>query len=342
MAGAETVVLPLWLGLIGGGLGLLIAALAAAQILLTLRQNGRFGALAAQLTQAGDNLEHDVQSAQEACQALQQQLGEAMTRLRKARSRAQEADRANQAKSAFLAMMSHELRTPLSAIIGFAEMIEQQAMGPIGNAKYSDYAGDIRESGRHLLGIINDILDLSKVESGKESLQEEDIAFDTLVTGLRVLLEGRAREAGVALLFEGPENAPGIRADKRRLTQILVNLLSNGIKFTGEGGTVRLKCWATSGSGYVFQASDDGIGIARADIPLALSVFGQVDNGMQRRVKGTGLGLPLSKALAELHGGTLDLQSEPGKGTTVTLRLPAHRVLPVTGAHAASPQSLAG
>jgi signal transduction histidine kinase len=327
MPGTATVVLPLWAVLTGGALCFLIVALTAVHFLHSLRQSGRFAALAAQLTRAGDNLERDAQSTHEATQALQIQLKEALTRLRAARHKANEADRANQAKSAFLAMMSHELRTPLSAIIGFSEMIEQQAMGPIGNVKYRDYAADIRESGQHLLGIINDILDLSKVEAGKETLHEQDIPFEALIDGVRVLVEGRARDAGVALVFDCPEDLPGIRADKRRLVQILVNLLSNGVKFTPEAGSVTLRCWATEGSGFVFQAIDTGIGIARDDIPLALSVFGQVDNGTKHQAKGTGLGLPLSKALAELHGGTLDLQSEPGKGTTVTLRLPAYRIL---------------
>ncbi|MGF1628934.1 MAG: sensor histidine kinase [Kiloniellaceae bacterium] len=327
MPGGATVVLPLWAVLAGAGLCLLIAALTAVHFLHALRQSGRFAALAAQLTRAGDSLERDAHSTHEATQALQIQLEEALTRLRKARDKAHRADRANQAKSAFLAMMSHELRTPLSAIIGFSEMIEQQAMGPIGNQKYREYAVDIRESGQHLLGIINDILDLSKVEAGKESLHEQDIPFEALIDGVRVLLEGRARDAGVALSFDCTEDLPGIRADKRRLTQILVNLLTNGIKFTPEGGSVTLRCWATEDSGFVFQAIDTGIGIARDDIALALSVFGQVDNGTKHQAKGTGLGLPLSKALAELHGGTLDLQSEPAKGTTVTLRLPAYRIL---------------
>src|SRR5690606_11330662 len=153
----------------------------------------------------------------------------------------------------------------------------------------------------HLLGIINDILDLSKVEAGKETLHEQDISCDALLSGLRILLEGRARDAGVRLVFDCPAELPGVRADKPRLTQILVNLLSNGIKFTPEGGTVALRCWATAESGLVFQASDTGIGIACEDIPLALSVFGQVDNGSRPQPVGTGLGLPLAKALAELH-----------------------------------------
>lgn len=259
--------------------------------------------------------------------ALQVRLEEALDRLAAARREVDEAERANRAKSDFLAMMSHELRTPLSAIIGFAEMIEQQAMGPIGNAKYTTYAADIRESGQHLLGIVNDILDLSKVEAGKETLHEQDLSFEALLSGLRILLEGRAREAGVTLLFDCPACLPSLRADKRRLTQILVNMLSNGIKFTPEGGTVTLRCRAHGSSGVLFQAIDTGIGIAPADIPLALSVFGQVDAGARYHAKGTGLGLPLAKALAELHGGTLDLESDLGKGTTVSLRLPAFRIL---------------
>lgn len=339
---AQAIVLPLWLAIASGGLGLVIAGLTAAHFLHHLRQSSRFSTLAAQLTEAGDNLERDAHSTQEATQALRVQLGEALTRLREARDKADRADRANQAKSAFLAMMSHELRTPLSAIIGFAEMIEQQAMGPIGNIKYRDYAVDIRESGQHLLGIINDILDLSKVESGKETLQEQEITFEALAASVRVLVEGRARDAGVDLVFDLAEGLPDIRADKRRLTQILVNLLSNGVKFTPEGGTVTLRCWATEGSGFVLQAIDTGIGIAREDIPVALSVFGQVSGDSERQAQGTGLGLPLAKALAELHGGTLDLQSEPGEGTTVTLRLPAHRMVTRVAARTSAPQLAAG
>lgn len=342
MGAAQAVVLPLWLAIASGVLGLLIAGLTIAHFLHHLRQSGRFSKLAAQLTEAGDNLERDAHSTHEATQALRVQLGEALTRLREARDKADRADKANQAKSAFLAMMSHELRTPLSAIIGFAEMIEQQAMGPIGNLKYRDYAVDIRESGQHLLGIINDILDLSKVESGKETLQEQEMSLESLATGVRILVEGRARDAGVTLVVDIADDVPDIRADKRRLTQILVNLLSNGVKFTPEGGTVTLRCWATESSGLVLQAIDTGIGIAKDDIPVALSVFGQVSGDSERQAQGTGLGLPLAKALAELHGGTLDLQSEPGVGTTVTLRLPAHRIVPKGAAQGTVPQRAAG
>jgi signal transduction histidine kinase len=342
MGAAGAVALPLWLVIAGIGLGGLVTALTAVLLILSLRQSGRLAELDARLTRAGDSLERDAQSTQEATQALRIQLGEALTRLREAREKADRSDRANQAKSAFLAMMSHELRTPLSTIIGFAELIEQQAMGPIGNSKYRDYAVDIRESGQHLLGIINDILDLSKVEAGKETLQEQEISFDALIDGVRTLVEGRAQQAGVRLAFDCPEDLPDIRADKRRLTQILVNLLSNGIKFTPEGGTVTLRCWATEGSGAVLQAIDTGVGIAPENIPVALSVFGQVNNESDYQAQGTGLGLPLAKALAELHGGTLDLQSELGKGTTVTLRLPAHRIVRRPAPSIGHPQAAAG
>ncbi|MEQ8355035.1 MAG: ATP-binding protein [Kiloniellaceae bacterium] len=341
--GVEMILLPAWLSYAAAGVCLAAVVLIAALILLLLRQTGQFAALTAQLSNAGDTLKRDSNASQEATQALQQQLSEALTQLRAARDKASQADRANQAKSAFLAMMSHELRTPLSAIIGFAELIEHQSMGPVGNSKYQDYACDIRQSGQHLLGIINDILDLSKVESGRETLREQTIPADELFNGIRVLLEGRPQEAGVKLVFDFPGDLPAIHADKRRLTQILVNLLSNAIKFTPAGGTVRLRCWATAGSGFVFQAIDNGVGIAREDIPVALSVFGQIDNSACEAARGTGLGLPLAKALAELHGGTLDLQSEAGKGTTVTLRMPAHRMILRQDTQAtAAPGAIAG
>lgn len=324
-----TVAVPFWLLLAAGGLWLLTVASLAVRLRCAPRRAGTTAA-----DDAGARLE-----------ALETQLQEALTRLKVAARTAEEAEQASKAKSSFLAKMSHELRTPLSAIIGFAELIEQQAMGPIGNARYTAYATDIRESGEHVLGIINDILDLSKVEAGKETLQEQDIAVEALVAGVRILVEGRARDAGVQLIFDCPANLPGIRCDKRRLTQILVNLLSNGIKFTPEGGTVTLRGRTTPGGGLAFEASDTGIGIAPADVPTALSVFGQIDHGTKLQAKGTGLGLPLAKALAELHGGTLELASEPGRGTTVTLQLPARRVLAqpfATAAARSAPQRAAG
>lgn len=335
--GAETLLLSGWLLPAGAALAVVLAGLLAAHLVMLRRQSQRLDALAAHLSGALPGA--GLLPAPEVGRTLQDQLDEALARLQQASDRAARADQANQAKSAFLACMSHELRTPLSAIIGFAEMIERQSMGPIGNLKYRDYAADIRQSGQHLLGIINDILDLSKVESGRETLREETVAPAELLAAVEVLLNGRPQEAGVTLSLDCPADLPAVRADKRRLTQILVNLLANAIKFTPQGGSVSLRCWATPGSGFVFQVVDSGVGIAREDIPRALAIFGQVGQLPAQEAKGSGLGLPLAKALAELHGGTLDLQSELGQGTTVTLRLPAHRIV---ARPAAAPSGLHG
>ena len=238
-----------------------------------------------------------------------------------------QADAASRAKSEFLASMSHELRTPLNAIIGFSEILSTEALGPIGSDKYRDYAGDIHESGQHLLNLINDILDLSKIESEKDELHEENIDIPQLTGSVIRLIGQRAEESGVELELELPDPSPDLRGDERRLKQILVNLLSNAVKFTEAGGKVVLKIWFRADSGYVFQVIDTGIGIAREDIPKALSQFGQIESSVNRKHDGTGLGLPLTKSLVELHGGSLDLQSDVGVGATVTVRFPANRIV---------------
>jgi signal transduction histidine kinase len=237
------------------------------------------------------------------------------------------AEGANRAKSEFLANMSHELRTPLNAVIGFSEMIKCETFGPVGSPKYRDYAKDINESGLHLLELINDILDLSKVESGKDELHDEDIAIGEVIHTVVTLVRERAHKNGVQLDVECPDALPALRADKRKLKQTLVNLLSNAIKFTDAGGAVTLKIWSRAESGHVVQVADTGIGIAPENIPKALSPFCQIDSDLNRQYDGTGLGLPLTKGLAEAHGGTLDLQSTLGVGTTVTVRFPATRII---------------
>ncbi len=234
---------------------------------------------------------------------------------------------ANRAKSEFLANMSHELRTPLNAIIGFSEMLGIEIFGPIGNDKYREYVRDIHESGQHLLDLINDILDLSKIESGTEKLHEENVDISVVVESVLKLVRQRSEKHGVKLELELSGESPVLWADERKLKQILVNLLSNAIKFTKAGGTVTLKGWCRIESGYVFQVIDTGIGIALEDIPKALSQFGQVDSALNRQYEGTGLGLPLTKSLVELHSGSLDLQSDVGVGTTVTVRFPAERIV---------------
>ena len=238
-----------------------------------------------------------------------------------------EAETANRTKSAFLASMSHELRTPLNAVIGFSEIIKDERFGATGNPQYLAYARDIYESGKHLLALINDILDLSKVESGKAELHEDIVEFPSVVQSALTLVRARAEKRGVEIEPQIDDGLPLLRADERKLKQILANLLSNAVKFSGPGGTIALKAWCRAESGFVFQVVDYGIGMAPEDIPTALSTFGQVDSRLSREFEGTGLGLPLSKSLAELHGGTLDLQSRPGAGTTVTVRLPAVRIV---------------
>ncbi len=246
----------------------------------------------------------------------------------------EEADQANRTKAEFLANMSHELRTPLNAIIGYSEFIQAQKPGAEGHPRYAEFAGNILEAGRHLLDLINDILNLSKIEARGSELTEEEIEIPELLRAVERLLKQRAERQGIDLQIEWAEDLPHLWADRCKLKQVLINLVTNSIKFTELGGKVTLRAWFREPGGYVFQVTDTGIGIALADIPKALSQFGQVDNPLSREHEGTGLGLPLSKALVEMHGGSLDLQSKPGYGTTVTVRVPAERISDKTGATA--------
>jgi PAS domain S-box-containing protein len=238
-----------------------------------------------------------------------------------------QAEQANHAKSIFLANMSHELRTPLNAVIGFSELIENEVFGPAGNPKYPEYARDVRESGQHLLDLINDILDLSKIESGSDELFEEVISVPEIVRGVMTLVKQRARDSNINVEIDIRPRMHELLGDRRKVKQILANLLSNAIKFTESGGKVVVKAWCNPNSGHVFQVVDTGIGMATDDIVKALAPFQQVESDLNRKFEGTGLGVPLTKALAELHGGSLDFQSEVGVGTTVTVRFPRARIL---------------
>jgi len=235
------------------------------------------------------------------------------------------AELSSRSKSEFLANMSHELRTPLNAIIGFAEIIENEILGPC--EAYKEYASDIRSSGRHLLAIINDILDVSKIESGLLEVHEEQIDVGEVIESVVMMVRSRAQGGAVKLELDVPVELPALSADIRKLKQILLNLLSNAIKFTAPEGTVTVRAWCGTDSGHVFQIKDTGIGIALDDIPRVLTPFQQVSGELNRKHEGTGLGLPLAKALAELHGGSLDLKSRLGVGTTVTVQLPNSRVV---------------
>jgi signal transduction histidine kinase len=235
------------------------------------------------------------------------------------------AEAASRAKSEFLANMSHELRTPLNAIIGFSEIIKTRKFGSA-SERYPDYAGDIFNSGTHLLALINDILNLSKLEAGRLVLQEEDIDLAATVGACVNLVETQARQSKIRLSVSLDNKVPLIRADERRLRQILINLLSNAVKFTREDGHVRVTSVQTK-DGLAISVSDTGIGMRAEDIPRAMTAFGQVDSKLSRKQEGTGLGLPLAKQLVELHGGTFAIESKVNAGTTVTFVLPGERII---------------
>ena len=239
----------------------------------------------------------------------------------------EQADFANRSKSEFLANMSHELRTPLNAIIGFSEIIKEQLFGPVGQPQYVEYARDIYDSGDLLLSLINDILDMSKIEAGKRSLSESIIDIEQTVKSVVRLVAARAKAGRLHLNMKVPRDLPALRGEERAIKQILTNLLTNAIKFTHEGGAVTLDAFADEYGRLVMKIKDTGIGIKPEDIALALAPFGQIESVLSRKNQGTGLGLPLTKALVELHDGTLEINSEVGKGTTVSVFFPAARVV---------------
>ncbi len=239
-----------------------------------------------------------------------------------ARRRAEEA---NRAKSVFLANMSHELRTPLNAVLGFSEIIRDRLFGNDA-ARYAEYAADIHRSGSHLLNIVNDILDVTRIEAGKFELREEEIELAALFEESMLAVEPQAAKGGISLKCSIPDSGTAVHGDKTKLKQIIINLLSNAIKFTPSGGSVELAARADTDGGLTVTVCDTGIGMASHEIKDAVQLFGQVDKGISRRYEGAGLGLPLAIQLTELHGGTLTVESAPGRGTTVTVRFPAERV----------------
>ncbi len=237
-----------------------------------------------------------------------------------------ESEAASRAKSEFLANMSHELRTPLNAIIGFAEVIERETFGPAG-PRYREYAGDIHGSGRHLLQVINDILDLAKVEAGQMLLHEARLDPALVMQGCVRLIKPRAAKSNVRIYTAFDPNLPVLLADEARLRQIGLNLLSNAVKFTKAGGRVSISTGIDGEGGITIAVADTGIGMTADEIRIALEPFQQVTSSLSRTNEGTGLGLPLTKTLVELHGGRLEITSAPGRGTTVTARFPPSRSL---------------
>jgi PAS domain S-box-containing protein len=238
----------------------------------------------------------------------------------------EQAEAASKSKSTFLANMSHELRTPLNAVLGFAEILAEELFGPLGDRRYANYARDIQTSGKHLLDVINDILDLSKVEAGHLGLDEREIEVGELLASCERVVAEAARKGEIRLEVVPPVVCACLRADPMRLKQVLLNLLSNAIKFTPAGNQVTLSARHGDDGGFLLEVADTGIGMRAEDIPKALQPFQQIDSSLARRYEGTGLGLTLSKVLVELHGGELALDSALGRGTTVTVRLPPDRV----------------
>ena len=238
-----------------------------------------------------------------------------------------EAVAANRTKSEFLANMSHELRTPLNAILGFSEAMQMQMFGSLGNERYDEYAAHINESGAHLLALINDILDISKIEFGKQVLDESELELGRAIRSSITLVRERARVGNVRIVDNLLARLVRVMADERKIKQILLNLLSNAVKFTPPGGTVTLSWDVDEAKGITIEIADTGVGIPANQLSKVLEPFGQVETSLVRRSEGSGLGLPLAKAFAELHGGTFELESHVNVGTKVRFSLPAWRIV---------------
>lgn len=239
----------------------------------------------------------------------------------------EQADLANRAKSDFLANISHELRTPLNAIIGFSDTISHEVLGPLGNNKYLEYVSDIHHSGRHLLALINDILDVSVIEAGKLELHEKKLDIEDIANSAIKLVQSRAKKGKVELRQSIPKDLPALNADERRLKQILVNLVTNAVKFTPENGEVSLEANLHENGSMVLKVVDTGIGMTASEVEEAMLPFGRTTASINGVREGTGLGLSLTRGLIEAHGGVFWIESKRGLGTTAALQLPANRVI---------------
>jgi len=232
---------------------------------------------------------------------------------------------ANIAKSRFLATMSHELRTPLNSILGFSEFIRDEKLGALGDARYSEYAGHIHESGEHLLELISDILDLSRIETGKLVLRFEEVRIPDVIEAAIAKAATRERRAGDCVTVNVTPSLPMVHADGRAVTQMVINLVSNALKFTPDEGSVILTAFQRADGGVTIEVADTGIGMAPDEIPRAIAAFSQIDNNLSRRHEGTGLGLTIVNAMMQQHGGVLAIDSEKGRGTRVRLEFPAEK-----------------
>jgi signal transduction histidine kinase len=300
---------------VGAAVSLLIAALT----ILLLREIWRRTMREIELAAGYGRLEN----ASQQMARDRERLAEANAELIRVANRA---DMASQAKSQFIANMSHELRTPLHAIIGFSELIKERAPRTGQHAALGEYAADILASGRHLLDLINTVLDLSKVESGTALLNETTVSVADIINASLIAVRSQSQKRNISVLVSVPNDVPQVRVDVTKIRQVLINLLSNAVKFTPEGGSISLSASIESDHGVAVTVTDTGIGMTDKEITVAMEPFGQVDSTLSRSTEGTGLGLPLARRLIELHGGTLSLTSDKGKGTTARMRLPPDRV----------------
>jgi two-component system cell cycle sensor histidine kinase PleC len=254
-------------------------------------------------------------------------IGELKQERDRAETEKKKAEAANRAKSSFLANMSHELRTPLNAILGFSEILERELFGPIANSTYKDYAGDIHNSGQYLLGLINDILDISRIEAGRREIRDEPFHLLEAMDHASHLIEIAAVEKGINVAYDAQHGTPKILCDVRAINQIAINLLTNGVKFTPKGGTVTMFANHTAMGTVEFHVKDDGPGIPADELTLSLSAFSRGSLATKKAIDGAGLGLSIVKGIMELHGGSVEIRSVLGMGTEVICTFPAKRVL---------------
>ncbi len=312
-----------------GGAAMLLSCAMAAMVVQEISNRVRYeievNARAAELKEANESLTIQHEALVKTASELARErinLQEMNSKLMLAQ---QQSNSANRAKSAFLANMSHELRTPLNAIIGFSEIIRDRLFGPNSPA-YFEYAADINNAGHHLLSIVNDVLDIAKIEAGKVEFTESVADLAAIMGASLRAVKTQAKSGGVKILKEYPQQGIKIRCDEVRLRQVFINVLSNAVKFTAAGGQIEIAAVLEDNGGLCVAIRDTGIGMTEHEIDAAFEKFRQIDNSMTKRFEGTGLGLPLAKQLAELHGGTIEISSEPGAGTEVRIKLPAARI----------------
>lgn len=293
--------------------------------------------MTSRLQTLNEELEVAVQNRTAELEEKLEELRANQTALQQAR---EDAVAANIAKSRFLATMSHELRTPLNSILGFSEIIRDEKLGTLGDTRYVEYAGHIHESGEHLLDLISDILDLSRVESGKLALRFEEIRVPDVVEAAITKAATRQRRAQDLVGVSVATDLPMLLADSRAVTQMIINLVSNAMKFTPDNGSISLRAFLRDDGGMTIEVADTGIGMAPEDIPRAIAAFSQIDNNLSRQHEGTGLGLTIVNAMMQQHGGKLSIESQKGAGTRVRLDFPADRTVGKTKT-AAAPAALA-